>query len=90
MNDAYGGKTKILQGWRVMDIKGMTTGISLFLTGSLSLSISSHPFLNMPETTLKLIKRAWVNDVDKTANDRSVFRLKLNVGCVGHFSFNIL
>lgn len=36
------------------------------------------------------LERLWVNDVDKTANDRSVFRIKLNVQRAGHFSFKIL
>lgn len=36
------------------------------------------------------LERLRVNDVDKTANDRSVFRIKLNVQRVGHFSFKIL
>jgi len=37
-------------------------------------------------------KLEWlrVNDVDKTANDRTVFWIKLNVRCVGHFSFKII
>lgn len=36
------------------------------------------------------LERLRVNDVDKTANDRSVLRIKLNVRCTGHFSFKIL
>lgn len=36
------------------------------------------------------LERHRVNDVDKTANDRSVSRIKLNVRCVFHFSFKML
>jgi len=37
-------------------------------------------------------KLEWlrVNDVDKTANDQTVFWIKLNVRYAGHFSFKIL
>lgn len=36
------------------------------------------------------LERLRVNDVDKTANDQSVSRIKLNVRFAGHFSFKIL
>lgn len=36
------------------------------------------------------LERPRVNDVDKTANDRTVSRIKLNVRRAGHFSFKIL
>lgn len=54
--------------------------------------VDGDPF-KATRTYLKINQKLeWlrVNDVDKTANDQTVFWIKLNVRFVGHFSFKIL